>query len=42
MSGTTINAVQFYWRPGCGFCARLDRALEHAGIPMAKHNIWRP
>ncbi len=40
MSGTTINAVQFYWRPGCGFCARLDRALEHAGIPRAKHNIW--
>ena len=26
MSGSTINAVQFYWRPGCGFCARLDRA----------------
>ena len=40
MSGSTINAVQFYWRPGCGFCTRLDRALEHAGIPMAKHNIW--
>ena len=40
MCGTIINAVQFYWRPGCGFFARLDRALEHAGIPMAKHNIW--
>lgn len=40
MSESIINAVDFYWRPGCGFCMRLDRGLANAGIPMAKHNIW--
>lgn len=37
---STIEAVEFYWRNGCGFCARLDRQLNKAGIPMNKHNIW--
>ena len=37
---TTIDAVTFYWRPGCGFCMMLDRALTDAGVPMDKHNIW--
>lgn len=37
---TTIDAVDFYWRPGCGFCMMLDRGLSSAGVPMAKHNIW--
>ena len=32
--------VEFYWRPGCGFCARLGRALDAAGIEAVTHNIW--
>ena len=36
----SIDAVEFYWRPGCGFCMMLDRKLDKAGIPMNKHNIW--
>ncbi len=40
MSSPIINAVDFYWRPGCGFCSSLDRAMKRNGIPMAKHNIW--
>ncbi len=35
-----IEAVDFYWRPGCGFCTVLDRRLSRAGIPMNKLNIW--
>ena len=33
-------AVEFYWRPGCGFCMMLDRKLRKAGVPMTKRNIW--
>lgn len=36
----SADAITFYWRPGCGFCARLERALEQAGIPLDRHNIW--
>jgi glutaredoxin-like protein len=32
--------VDFYWRPGCGFCMLLARRLKKAGITMTKHNIW--
>jgi mycoredoxin len=39
-SNTEITAVDFYWRPGCGFCTSLNRRLEGAGVPLAKHNIW--
>ena len=35
-----IDAVEYYWRPGCGFCMALERGLTKAGIPMNKHNIW--
>ena len=35
-----IDAIEFYWRPGCGFCMALERGLGRAGIPMHKHNIW--
>ncbi len=35
-----IDSIDFYWRPGCGFCMMLDRALTKAGIPMTKYNIW--
>ena len=40
MTDETIDAVTFYWRPGCGFCMMLDRSLSKAGIPVDKHNIW--
>lgn len=35
-----IESVDYYWRPGCGFCMRLERGLTNAGVPMEKHNIW--
>jgi mycoredoxin len=34
------DAVHFYWRPGCGFCAMLRRSLDKAGIETVDHNIW--
>ncbi|MEM9466365.1 MAG: glutaredoxin domain-containing protein [Actinomycetota bacterium] len=40
MAESSIDAVDFYWRPGCGFCANLNRHLDRAGVPLAKHNIW--
>ncbi len=36
----SIDAVEFYWRPGCPFCAMLERDLNAASIPLAKRNIW--
>ncbi len=32
--------VTVYWRPGCGFCARLLSDIERAGLPHRKVNIW--
>jgi len=32
--------IDFYWRPGCGFCMLLGRRLKKAGVPLARHNIW--
>lgn len=40
MSDEAISAVDFYWRPGCGFCTMLDRALSRAGVRFVKHDIW--
>lgn len=37
---STIQAVDLYWRPGCGFCSRLQRQLEREEIPTTAHNIW--
>lgn len=34
------DGITFYWRPGCGFCARLEHRLTQAGIPLDRHNIW--
>jgi len=36
----TLEAIQFYWRPGCPFCMALDRSLKGIEIPLEKHNIW--
>lgn len=32
--------VDFYWRPGCGFCAMLERGLRKKNIAFNKKNIW--
>ncbi|MBV1893462.1 MAG: NrdH-redoxin [Ilumatobacteraceae bacterium] len=32
--------INFYWRPGCGFCAMLRRKLDKLGIERVEHNIW--
>lgn len=29
-----------YWRPGCGFCAALQRRLDDLGVPYEQVNIW--
>lgn len=33
-------AITVYWRPGCGFCSRLFRQLDQAGISYEAMNIW--
>ena len=41
MSDTsTTLPITFFWRPGCGFCRRLEAELEHAGVPFERVNIW--
>ncbi|MFD2468488.1 glutaredoxin domain-containing protein [Amycolatopsis silviterrae] len=32
--------VEFYWRPGCGFCSALRRPLMDSGLPVREINIW--
>ena len=36
----TVDAVHYYWRPGCPFCSRLRRGLDKAGIETVDHDIW--
>lgn len=36
----SVDAIVFYWRPGCGFCMSLERGLDRLGIPLDKRNIW--
>lgn len=40
MTDATPDAITFYWRPGCGFCAGLERRLDVLGVPLDKRNIW--
>lgn len=40
MTNDESTGVDFYWRPGCGFCMMLERGLSRAGVPLDKHNIW--
>jgi glutaredoxin len=32
--------IEFYWRPGCGFCSALRRPLMASGLPVREINIW--
>ena len=34
------DAVDVYWRPGCGYCNRLLRHFDRAGVAVRLHNIW--
>jgi mycoredoxin len=34
------DAVDVYWRPGCGFCSRLLRVFDQSGVHVRLHNIW--
>jgi glutaredoxin len=33
-------SVILYWRPGCGFCVRLARALVELDVEPELFNIW--
>lgn len=35
-----MSEVTVYWRPGCGFCARLFADIEAAGLAHDRVNIW--
>lgn len=37
MSDQTIT---MYWRPGCGFCAALERQMVKYELTFEKRNIW--
>lgn len=37
---TTEDSVTMFWRPGCGFCAMLERGLSNAGVVFERRNIW--
>ena len=34
------SQIVMYWRPGCGFCAMLERNLQVNGLAYEKRNIW--
>jgi len=40
MTTTPEETIEFYWRPGCGFCMALERNLTKIGLPFTKLNIW--
>lgn len=40
MNTTELDAIDLYWRPGCGFCMNLDRQLKKVDLPIRRHNIW--
>lgn len=35
-----IESIDFYWRPGCPFCSRLEQVLAQANVPTVRRNIW--
>jgi glutaredoxin-like protein len=38
---TDAPALTVYWRPGCGYCARLRRQLDRAGLSAHWVDIWQ-
>lgn len=37
---TSVEAVEFYWRPGCPFCLALRARLKPTGLPLREVTIW--
>ncbi len=37
---TSQDHIDFFWRPGCGFCMSLERRLKSANVPFKKFNIY--
>lgn len=35
-----MKKIVVYWRPGCGFCARLLYDLDRADLTYEARNIW--
>ncbi|HJQ46664.1 MAG TPA: glutaredoxin domain-containing protein [Amycolatopsis sp.] len=40
MTNAHERTVEFYWRPGCGFCMLLRANLDTTGLPRRDVNIW--
>lgn len=38
---SSIDTVEVYWRPGCGFCMVLRARLAPANLPIKEVNIWQ-
>ena len=36
-----MTSLKVYWRPGCGYCRRLERALHRAGVHYDAIDIWQ-
>lgn len=36
----STKTITMYWRPGCGFCAALERQLVRHELAFEKRNIW--
>ncbi|MDH4169062.1 MAG: NrdH-redoxin [Acidimicrobiia bacterium] len=32
--------IEYYWRPGCPFCMRLESKLARHDLPLERRNIW--
>ena len=35
-----VDAIDLYWRPGCGFCRALEADLANVKLAIRRHNIW--
>ena len=35
-----VDAIDLYWRPGCGFCRALEADLANVNLAIRRHNIW--
>jgi glutaredoxin len=40
VDATTTPVIDLYWRPGCGFCTALRRALDTRRVVRVEHDIW--
>jgi len=40
MAASESEPIVVYWRPGCGFCIRLERGLAANDVAYSARNIW--